>query len=683
MDAVTLSLSKKYTDDTANALGAVKGANATVESISPVEGGNQVVFAWTGTDGKKQTQTMFVADGRPGKDGDPGPPGKDGKDGKSGFMPHTEYLDGDEICDYYAIKSNGEAVLASGYGCSSFINCYGCTSINITLMQLTASSSYGLAFYDENKQFLSFVPSLVGSEKASVLREVEVPEGAHYFKASFFNYEQQKEYGSFSCTLVFDANETIKNGKRPYQDGYIFFSQRVNQSITRYWETDEAVKNTGEYKVTTGVLALPKTYSQTGKKTPLIVYAHGLSHYVYYGAWGNTDAFREQKQHWLDMGFAVMDCNGARDNNRAGQFASGICPQGVNAYKQCVDYVVEHYNVDREIYLIGGSCGGAIAWNYLSMYGSSVKAAVMISVWADSEFNAWGGGGAQTRKLFVEYLGFNDTNTYEVDKTIGFDQKYRIITIGNKDYCFMPHNVPIYGLYGGTETSLVDPMKKTFAALRNAGASAQIRGVAGCGHEIVSGANIVVDAEIGNWFLSHSGPVEGAFLEVPDEPETPDEPTPEPDPDPDVPDEPDEPDTPVEGNDLTSLFAFDRKSWMAVTNPMFKASSNFMSCFADLSAYVGKTIEITVPQYTASNGAASTGMTMFCTQPEENTSYIRTRVKVWDTDTNGNGKGVLVPVRTVVPAEAPYLWTSTYMEGVAAYVGPNDGLTDFYCVVVE
>lgn len=64
MDLVTLSLAKKYVEDTANGLGAVKGSPATIESITPVEGGNEVVFAWTGTDGTKQTQTMFVAEGK-------------------------------------------------------------------------------------------------------------------------------------------------------------------------------------------------------------------------------------------------------------------------------------------------------------------------------------------------------------------------------------------------------------------------------------------------------------------------------------------------------------------------------------------------------------------------------------------------------------------------------------------
>ena len=63
MDILILAMAKAYVDDTANALGAVKGAPATIESITQVEGGNEVVFAWNGTDGTKQTQTMFVKDG--------------------------------------------------------------------------------------------------------------------------------------------------------------------------------------------------------------------------------------------------------------------------------------------------------------------------------------------------------------------------------------------------------------------------------------------------------------------------------------------------------------------------------------------------------------------------------------------------------------------------------------------
>jgi hypothetical protein len=69
MDFIALSIAKKYVDDTANGLGAVKGATATIKSITPVDGGNNVVFEWTGTDGTKQTQSMFVKHGENGADG--------------------------------------------------------------------------------------------------------------------------------------------------------------------------------------------------------------------------------------------------------------------------------------------------------------------------------------------------------------------------------------------------------------------------------------------------------------------------------------------------------------------------------------------------------------------------------------------------------------------------------------
>ena len=769
----------------------------------------------------------------------------------------TIVLDGDEICDYYAINNLGVAVLADGFGCTSFIPCHGALSLKYTNMQLTASKNYGLSFYDSSKTFISYVPSLVGANMSSVEETVTVPDNAYYFKATYFNYQTQVTVGEFRCEMTFkDDSLYTTDGKRPYQDGFIYFSQKVNQSITKYWETAETPQNDATYKVTTGVIALPKTYKQTGRKTPLILYAHGLSHYVYYGTWGNTDTFRQQKQHWLDMGFAVMDCNGARDNNRKGQFASGICPQGVNAYKLCVEYILKNYNIDPEIFVVAGSAGGAIGWNYLSMYGQTVKAAVFISAYANLKTDAYGGG--NQKNLYVEYLGFNNASTYEVDKTIGFDPALKLITINGTKYCFDYYHTPIYGLYGSHDTySLITSHKNMFAALRNAGATAQLRKIEGVGHEIVSGANIIVDAEVGNWLLSHYSKFDAQGLDITyrnityvfvDENgnkvqdnivtkvvdgtsinfanEAPSftgynfvsvEPTSsvintditvtytynkldaytvtyvylnnegqvikesdvvteyegteidfttkaptiqgfnfvsvvptsgvinsditvtytyEPIPTHEVTyvfvnengeeiadriievinegTEIDftnkaieingyrfntvEPENAivneditvtlfyleVSENDLSYLFSWDKQSYMAVkssTTVQFKTSSYFMSCFTDMSDYVGKTIRFTVPEYTASNGQGSTGRSAWFTRPETSGTYFYELIKEWDISTHGNAKGVLVEIETVVPAEAPYLWTSTYMDGVDAYVGPNSGREDFRCYV--
>lgn len=77
MDALTLALSKKFTEETVVGGGAIKGKNCTIQNIEPVDGGNNVTFQWTLDDGTVKTQTMFVAEG---------PAGKDGVDGKSAYQ---------------------------------------------------------------------------------------------------------------------------------------------------------------------------------------------------------------------------------------------------------------------------------------------------------------------------------------------------------------------------------------------------------------------------------------------------------------------------------------------------------------------------------------------------------------------------------------------------------------------
>lgn len=63
IDIITLALARKYTKDTANALGAVKGAPCTIDSIVDTGDANVVTFGWTGTDGTHQTSTMTVKHG--------------------------------------------------------------------------------------------------------------------------------------------------------------------------------------------------------------------------------------------------------------------------------------------------------------------------------------------------------------------------------------------------------------------------------------------------------------------------------------------------------------------------------------------------------------------------------------------------------------------------------------------
>lgn len=86
----TLPISKKYTKDTAEEFGAVKGAPCTVESQEhdAVNHVTKLVLKWENSGGAVQRTTVSLPDGAtgatgaPGADGTNGVDGKDGKDGK-------------------------------------------------------------------------------------------------------------------------------------------------------------------------------------------------------------------------------------------------------------------------------------------------------------------------------------------------------------------------------------------------------------------------------------------------------------------------------------------------------------------------------------------------------------------------------------------------------------------------
>ncbi len=57
------------------------GAPCQIQSITELEGGQNVTFLWEDNDGTTQTSVLFVPDGAPGKDGKDGEPGPQGPPG--------------------------------------------------------------------------------------------------------------------------------------------------------------------------------------------------------------------------------------------------------------------------------------------------------------------------------------------------------------------------------------------------------------------------------------------------------------------------------------------------------------------------------------------------------------------------------------------------------------------------
>ena len=412
----------------------------------------------------------------------------------------SQTLKADEICDYYGIKSDGTFDLATTqhYGCTSFIDCDGITEFTIPMVQETTSSGFGLAFYDDTKTFISFVPNPTGSTLDVVEETITVPSGAKYFKTTFFNYEYQKTYGFFECTLTYN-NQLLKNDKRPYQTGIISFAPAVDQAIVHYENTNGTQSMiTPSYKDTTGNLILPPNYTNDGKPVKLIMLAHGLYQYQNYQEFGHS-GFGDKAAYLANKGFAVFDCNGARNTDRQGKFPSCGMRQFTEAYRKCYEYIVEHYNVDPDMYVVGCSAGGMVACNYTRRYNNNVRGLILLcSVISPSYFVTGTWAATYKNDILEEYTG---NRNYVASEYRGLDVMLDKYVIDNVTY-YRPYNCPVLGIKTTQdETVLNNYLQQYFDGMIATGADVQLRVVNNLTHDnIVRDNTPGIDDTIVNWF---------------------------------------------------------------------------------------------------------------------------------------------------------------------------------------
>ncbi len=67
---ITLSASKKVVKESLIGGGAIVGKNVTIESITPIDGGNRVTFSYVLDDGQKRSSSLDVMNGIDGRDGE-------------------------------------------------------------------------------------------------------------------------------------------------------------------------------------------------------------------------------------------------------------------------------------------------------------------------------------------------------------------------------------------------------------------------------------------------------------------------------------------------------------------------------------------------------------------------------------------------------------------------------------
>lgn len=125
----------------------------------------------------------------------------------------------------YASMYQGAMYQAESFACTDYIDISGCSGIVYTAIVTPSASepTHGTAFYDSEKVYISGVKSRFGgTERAILLLEVTVPEGAKYARFTFWNEEIRETIGVFA---LYDA-EYYHNNIKADVDG---LNTRTNQ----------------------------------------------------------------------------------------------------------------------------------------------------------------------------------------------------------------------------------------------------------------------------------------------------------------------------------------------------------------------------------------------------------------------------------------------------------------------
>jgi len=284
-----------------------------------------------------------------------------------------------------------------------------------------------------------------------------------------------------------------ENGYLPYKEGRILFQTQVN-AAPRKTATPEAVLQDGEvFNTVTGLLMLPKTYSPAGKKTPLVMLAHGADGYITETVWrDNNEQWMEMVEMLLSAGYAVFDTNTVKDNGNASYKAPGM-PQTVESYYKAYRYCTDNYNLSHEIIAVGCSMGGLAALNFAFTHPNAVSGVAFFAGMIDLHHQGWIRQTKSTRAHVAACLGFAEKETYEKedyeeDKAISYDPMKKIVTVDGAEYVFTP--CPPLKFWHGLEDTIlheIDSNRRFIRAVRNAGGIAEMREVEKAPHALARG----------------------------------------------------------------------------------------------------------------------------------------------------------------------------------------------------
>lgn len=242
------------------------------------------------------------------------------------------------------------------------------------------------------------------------------------------------------------------------------------------------------------VLALPTSYTQEGKPTPLIMYGHGAGGYITDSVWYTTSGnFLSMIRAFTAAGFAVFDV----DNTMAQVegFADWGCLPLMTAYIKAWEYIKANYNVQHDLYIVSSSMGTPASLNMLKWYGNRIKTAIQIAPRPFSKYRYATQTDQRKKEMLVAYgiepASILDDSSFVIPDDSVFDEKFtgffhyeNIVEVdGTK---VVPNFMipPIKVMVGGADEDFLDEVREFYQAVRNSGNYVDYREVAGAGHNI-------------------------------------------------------------------------------------------------------------------------------------------------------------------------------------------------------
>lgn len=278
-----------------------------------------------------------------------------------------------------------------------------------------------LRIFDKNRNLLHY-------EQLSVTRDIytnntRLYNMEDYEEPYYFTYINSDTEGDQYCKVVLGDEADIKDFMISKEDSMQCenFSVKVNyheQGLTGDTVQD-GVTDYDDY----GVILLPKNYDPYGKEIPLVIFCQGTGERI--GPTTNPINNFGWK-YLLSKGYAVMDMNGMATGWGTAQgfpvtnqhYANKYLLQ---SYKKGYEYVINKYNLKKEVFLLGLSMGGGasllIAQSNIIPIIAMGDFCPAISVYKQDYMKPWGGTNQQ--KTIAGQWNFDDWST-----TTSFNQQY-------------------------------------------------------------------------------------------------------------------------------------------------------------------------------------------------------------------------------------------------------------------